>query len=102
MRSVAFITSGYYPLYVCYAMENCLDLAIRTEGVVGNVAPTIDKNATCCTLGIHAEYVLGLLRGAWWTFVSYRRILSDFSLIIPPPHFVNSTLQNKDFLHFFR
>ena len=76
MRSVAFITSGYYPLYVCYAMENCLDLAIRTEGVVGNVAPTIDKNATCCTLGIHAEYVLGLLRGAWWTFVSYRAILS--------------------------
>ena len=46
-------------------MENCLDLAIRTEGAVGNVAPTIDKNAACCILGIHAEYVLGcyVLRG---------------------------------------
>ena len=51
--------------YVHYAMENCLDLAIRTEGAVGNVAPTIDKNAACCALGIYAEYVLGCyaLRG---------------------------------------
>ena len=25
-------------------MENCLDLAIRTEGAVGNVAPTIEQS----------------------------------------------------------
>ena len=58
MRSVAFITSGYYPLYVCYAMENCLDLAIRTEGVVGNVAPTIDKNAAYSKKGAIARSLL--------------------------------------------
>ena len=43
MRNVAFISSGYYPLYVSYAA----------------------LYAACCALGIYAEYVLGcyVLRG---------------------------------------
>ena len=28
--------------FVRFAMEDCLDLAIRTEGAAGSVAPTID------------------------------------------------------------
>ena len=40
-----FLSCNCMRVYVHYAMENCLDLAIRTEGAVGNVAPTIDKNA---------------------------------------------------------
>ena len=30
--------------YALLGMENCLDLAIRTEGAVGNVAPTIEQS----------------------------------------------------------
>ena len=38
------ISAAVVPLFIS-PMENCLDLAIRTEGAAGSVAPTIDRDA---------------------------------------------------------
>ena len=32
--------------YTLFGMENCLDLAIRTEGIAGSVIPTIELAAS--------------------------------------------------------
>ena len=51
-------------------MENCLDLAIRTEGAVGNVAPTIDKKCGIQQRGARAPLPQ--------LVVSIRSILADY------------------------
>ena len=62
--------------FVNFAMENCLDLAIRTEGAAGSVAPTIDNYPAIFTHFHITETAFSFV------FVSKYRIFYDFCTFI--------------------
>ena len=55
-----------------FSMENCLELAIRTEGAVGSVAPTIEQGIVLAIYLPNATrtFALDLKKSAGYTLVN--------------------------------